>query len=123
MTRSPRPTPRSVKRPSASVIAGWGQAGKSLPWTCHKTAAFEGIADQPHVTADDAAHQIDDNLDAPGRPPLHVEETPLDYLFGTKCDLASGLGGIRVEVNPGGPIAGCQRNGAELIVTRRGNSS
>ena len=86
-------------------------------------AIFEGIANGPHVTAVDAVHGKNHNLDAPGRLPVHVEQTPLDHLFGTKCDLASGLAGIRVEVDPGSSIAGCQCNGAELIVTRRGNAS
>ena len=120
MTRRSRPAPWMVNRPSASLTAGVGQAGRLLlvfhqnegPSTVSSRwlARFAGTS-RPIVWTTDR--------DALGRTAIHVEQAPLDHLLGSERDVNVGLVGVGVELDPAGTIARRKSDGAGLVMSGR----
>ena len=104
-----RPTPRRVKRPSASVVAGLGQAGKSLASLSprriddHRTELDDSSAG---ARAAIASNRRDRDRDARDGPALHVEQSPVDHLLRPERDVGGGLIVVGVELDPAGAVAG-----------------
>ena len=114
----PRPMPCRVNRPSASVIAGLGQPGKSFASSPPEGRAFGSLTTLVRVSLKDAAHGRDRDRDIRGGPALQVEEAALDHLLGSERDIGVGLVGVGVELDPADPISGGQGDGADTLIPR-----
>ena len=67
-----------------------------------------------------ARNRHDRDPDIRDGPALHVEQPPVDHLLGPERDLGGGLIVVGVELDPADAIAGRHRDGAKILVARRG---
>ena len=114
-TRRSRPAPRMVNRPSASLIAGVGHAGRLL-LVFHQNEGPSMLSSRWVARFAGTSRPIVWTLTVTpwaGRP-IHVEQAPLDYLLGSECDVNVGPVGIGVELDPAGTIARRNSDGADI---------
>ena len=92
--RYPRPRPRMVKRPSASVIAELRPAGGTSFGGTLPSLALEPVLSRCPDRLRSATHCGDSKLDVRHRTSLHIEQPPLDHLLWQQRDISLGLFGV-----------------------------
>ncbi len=114
--------PRTVNRPSASLNAGRGQAGRLTRCIGQKegpsrlSTRGRPVHEDPR---DDAAHGLDRHLDIADRPAAQVEQPPLDDLLWPEHDVGGRLIGIGIQLDPADAVAGRHRDGTDPVMPRR----